>query len=198
MNTPHAPSLRAARRAPSTRPGARGFTLIELMIVLAVVSTLMSVAAPSMARLTDSVRMTSTANDLLSNLRLARSEGRKRGGRVVLCKSADGRQCAEAGGWEQGWIVFHDRNLNGEVDAGDPVLVVQPAVGGGLQVTGNRPVARAVAYSQFGLTRTVSGGMLAGTLTICKRSAEPGPARQLIFSSGGRVRVHQVELDHCG
>lgn len=198
MNHPAAPARRAPGRAAPDPRRVRGFTLIELAIVVAIVGTMVSMAAPSLTRLADSVRLTGASNSLLSSLRLARSEARKRGDRVLMCKSADGLVCTTAGGWEQGWILFQDRNASGGFDEGDTVIQVQQALPGRLSITGNRPVASAIAYSPIGVSRGVSGAMLSGTITLCRRSLEPVAARQIVISSGGRPRVKQLEVDHCG
>lgn len=198
MNHPAAIARRAPCRAAPAPRRMRGFTLIELAIVVAIVGTMVSMAVPSLTRLSDSVRLTGASNSLLSSLRLARSEARKRGDRVLMCKSADGVACTTAGGWEQGWILFQDRNASGALDEGDTVIQVQQSLGGRLSITGNRPVASAIAYSPIGVSRAVSGAMLAGTITLCRPSLEPVAARQIVISSGGRPRVKRVELPQCG
>ena len=96
----------------------RGVTLIELMIVLVIAGILMGTAVPSFLGVIRSTKLTNAANDLLISLTLARSEAAKRHDRVALCKSADGACCASTGGWEQGWIVFHDANDNGKREGG--------------------------------------------------------------------------------
>src|SRR5688572_2595220 len=113
MNTPHT-SHRLCREArlPS-RSRAHGFTLIEMLAVVAVIGVLAVVSIPSLKTAFNSVRLSSATNVFVSGLHLARSEAIKRNARVVLCKSANGDACSAGGGWEQGWIVFHDANNNG-------------------------------------------------------------------------------------
>src|SRR6476660_324037 len=98
MNKPHSTRLRRTR----------GFTLVEMMIVFAIVGVLSGVAFPYLGAVVDSIRMRRIANELLSSMHVARSEAIKRNSRVALCKSSDGNACANTGDWEQGWIVFHD------------------------------------------------------------------------------------------
>src|SRR3990167_5069797 len=85
----------------------RGFTLIELMITLAVFAALLAVMVPSYSDMTLGSKLRSQANDLVAGAVLARSEAIKRNAAVRMCVSADGASCI-AGGWEQGWVVFHD------------------------------------------------------------------------------------------
>jgi type IV fimbrial biogenesis protein FimT len=195
MHTEHL-CLRAAP-AP-TRIAARGISLVEMLISLSVMGTLASVATPSFVGILQSSRLSAASNEFLGALRLTRSEALRRGSRVAMCKSADGATCAETGGWEQGWIVFHDPNRNGAPDAGEDVIARGSPAGRRLLLTGNQPVAQLISFAPVGGPRAASGAFLAGTVTLCERSADRAPARQIVMSSSGRVRVQQVTMDSCG
>lgn len=82
--------------------GCSGFTLVELMVVVAVLAVLQTLAAPAFSGLVSSMRLSTAANSLFSSLLLARSEAIKRNSRAVVCKSATGYACTTSGGWEQG------------------------------------------------------------------------------------------------
>jgi Tfp pilus assembly protein FimT len=58
-------------------------------------------------------------------------------------------------------------------------------------------VARTITFAATGGPRTVSGGLQAGTLTVCRRSDGPGPARRIVIGTGGRVRVVQDSVESC-
>lgn len=174
-----------------------GFTLVEMLAVIAVTAILIGASAPSMKALMDSVKLSAASNNLLGALLMARSEATKRGGRGVVCKSADGVSCALAGGWEQGWIVFHDANNNGARESGEAILRHEQALSSSLRVTGNLNVARYVSYAPSGGTRLVGGGFQAGTITVCNQSAQSGEARQIILSSSGRPRVSRTTVGVC-
>lgn len=201
MNTSFSSLIRtpASGSAPFlVRKGSRGFTLIELLIVIAVLAVLAGVGIPSMKSTIRSVELSSASNDLLAALLMARSEAIKRKSRVVICKSADGATCAAAGGWEQGWLVFHDANNNGTHENGEAIVLRQQALSGNMRVTGNLTVARYVSYAPNGGTKFSSGAFQAGTITVCSHSAASGPARQIILSSAGRPRVQKTQVDICG
>lgn len=199
MNTPataHSlPALHAARTAP--QGPMRGFTLVETLVVMATLATLLALAVPSMTGMIKSVQLTTASNAFASGLFYARSEAIKRNGRVVLCKSADGAACSSTGGWETGWIVFHDTNNNGVRDGAETLLLREAALAAGVRLVGNLNVARYISFTPVGATVTVGGGFQAGTLTVCNRSAEPGEARQIILNAVGRPRIQKSSVGAC-
>jgi type IV fimbrial biogenesis protein FimT len=172
-----------------------GATLLELMVVLAVLAILVTIGMPSLTSLINASRVTSAANELVSSLHLARSEAIKRGTRAVMCPSATGTSCTD-GGWHQGWLVFHDANNNAALDAGEAVILQQPAMHEGFRLTGNAPVSRYISYSSTGAAKLVSGAFQAGTLTVCNAS-DPSGARKIIVSSTGRPRTVKAVLASC-
>lgn len=181
----------------TTRSGCSGFTLVELLVVVALAALLQSLAAPAFSSMVDSVRLTSAVNALLSSLHFARSEAIKRNSRAVVCKSANGSGCSSSGGWEQGWLVFHDANNNAALDAGEAVLSYQEAWTGSLRFNGNAPVANYVSFTPMGRTQYTSGAFQAGTLTVCPLSATPIEARQIVISSTGRPRTVRLTVERC-
>lgn len=94
-----------------------GFTLIELMITLAVAAIMLTVAIPSFSNFVKDNRLTSQANTFVASLNLARSEAIKRGTRVYIT-SNNGTT------WNDGWKVWVDRNGNGAYDNGEELRVV--------------------------------------------------------------------------
>lgn len=175
----------------------RGLTLIELLVVLVLLVVLQGLAVPAMSPMVDDVRVHSAAQALHGSLRLARSEAIKRSGRVVLCKSASGMVCAYSGGWEQGWIVFHDRNNNGALDADEALLLREPALAASLRLTGNGRVQSYVSYTPLGNAQTVDGAFQTGTLTACRLSPTATSGRQVVISGSGRVRTQKTTLTSC-
>ena len=179
------------------RYGCAGFTLVELMVVVAVVAILQSLAAPAFSDMVSSVKQTTAINSLFSSLILARSEAIKRNSRAVLCKSANGTTCTTTGGWEQGWIVFHDANNNADLDTGEAILSREQAQSKLIRLTGNSPVANYVSYTPMGTTSYTSGAFQAGTLTVCTESATPVNALQIVISSAGRPRMAKTTVAQC-
>ena len=106
----------------------KGFTVIELMIVVGVIGILLAVGLPGLQDTVSRMSTNSQAKALVASLNFARSEAIKRGGVVSVCASSSGSDCA-ADAWSDGWIVFVDADEDatggaGSVDAGDEVLRV--------------------------------------------------------------------------
>ena len=175
---------------------SRGFTLVELLMVLCVATVLLMFAVPSFSRMMSSSKLTDASNALLSSMYRARSEAIKRNGRVALCKTVDGNTCVATGGWEQGWIVFRDTNNNGVRDSNEVIIErIQPLPS--MRVTGNSPVAEYVSYVATGSTRLIGGAFQAGTVTVCAEPGKSDQARQIIISSVGRPRIQKVSASEC-
>jgi type IV fimbrial biogenesis protein FimT len=175
----------------------QGFTLVEMLVVAALLAVLGAMAAPVLDRAAASMRMTSAANDLVASLYLARSESIKRRSRVALCVSSDGELCAASGSWNQGWIVFHDADNDGRRGPAEAVLRRAAPMPVGWRFSGNQTVARYVSFEPGGGTRLVSGAFQAGTLTLCRESPYPADARKIIINATGRARVQRTTLEQC-
>lgn len=183
--------------APSPSSRSRGLTLVELVTTLAIAVAVLAIGVPSFRRAIESRQLDRAVMALFSNLSLARSEAIKRNAPVVLCKSADGRACSGDGGWEQGWITFHDPNNNAALDAGEAVIQQADAVGAGVRFSGNLQVARYISFSGLGAPRTVGGAFQAGTLTACHDKAGGRAGRQVVLSATGRARLGKAPATDC-
>lgn len=82
------------------------FTLIELMITVAIAAIVLAIAIPSFNTQILNSRSVALGEELASAINYARSEAVKRGARVSICASGDGVGCN--GAWTNGWIVFVD------------------------------------------------------------------------------------------
>lgn len=174
----------------STLRPARGFTLIELMIAVALLAVGLALGTPYIRDAVMNVRMTGQANDLMADLALARSEAVKRNVRVALCTSTDGTTCGGST-WADGWIVFPDLNGNGTQDAatelafkahgkldGANTVQVCGDVGGG---------PRYLPYRPNGVSGT---GFVA--FVICDSRTTPLNGRNIDITTTGRANVTRV------
>lgn len=115
----HYCNLRLSRdpRENSPPTPARGFTLIELMVVVAIVAILAALAGPSFRDLIDGWRVRAAIEEITNTVYTARSEAIKRGGLVSVAKSCSTGNKQE---WECGWRIFTDANKNGVINTGAP------------------------------------------------------------------------------
>lgn len=171
------------------RTPAGGLTLLELLAALAIAALLLLLSLPAYRAWIADLEVRDRVEALVFAMGFARGEAIKRNGRVNLCHSADGAQCADSGGWETGWLVYADANQNGELDAGETVIRVQGAARPGITVRGNRPVEDYVSYTAVGQTRMISGALQMGTFTVCRSGQN---AVDVILANGGRVRVDRT------
>lgn len=112
------------QRRPRTRYLAvipSGFTLIEMMVVVAIMAVLIAIAMPSFRDVVDRYRVRRAIEDLSATIYMARTEAIKRGGHVSIAKTA-GAACSTTQEWTCGWSVFEDVNENGTLDGNDAVL----------------------------------------------------------------------------
>jgi type IV fimbrial biogenesis protein FimT len=116
QRTATGPPIRAVRI--NTRR-ALGFTMIEMLMTIAIAAILMGLAIPSFRYVTNSNRIAGELNGLLGDLQLARAEAIKEGRTVTVCQSNDGATCTNSTGWQGGWIVFSDPINVGAYDAGE-------------------------------------------------------------------------------
>lgn len=158
-----------------------GFSLVELMLVLAMLLILFGMAAPSLSDLRLDSQRSAQLNGLLGHLYYARSEALKSGHWIVICKSQDGQSCTHLGDWDQGWILFEDRNRNRMRDPEERLIHLSQHTG---------PIR--LRYAAFPSNNYVifypNGQSFGnGTFTFCDRRGA-GHARALILAKSGRVR----------
>ncbi|HEX9833096.1 MAG TPA: GspH/FimT family pseudopilin [Mycobacterium sp.] len=124
-------SMYSVRRPPTGLQSyqAQGFTIVELLITVAILVILIGLAAPSMGNLVRDQRVKTAVGDVYAALVFARSEAIKRNQFVGICAMTDdGWGCQNSSDWSRGWIVYLDTDGNGFPGAVADVLKRQDSL----------------------------------------------------------------------
>lgn len=106
---------------------ASGFTLVELIITIAIAAILLAIALPSFKSSIRSNRVATRTNSLIATFNLARTEAIRNNHGAGVCPSSAGTSCNGVD-WDQGWLVWSDEDASGTLDADETVIrYVQPA-----------------------------------------------------------------------
>jgi type IV fimbrial biogenesis protein FimT len=134
----------------------RGFTLMEMMMVLALTAVILAIGAPSFSEFRQNSQMTGVANDFLTTIVNARSEALKRQSFVAVCPSStplsDAATCDAAD--PTGWIAFTDTNGNCVRDVGDEIFATGARPSDLVTADGN---GNCISFGNNGFQRTVAG-----------------------------------------
>lgn len=179
-----------------SRATAPGFTLIELMVTIAIVAIMLVAAAPSFRNFIRNSELTSLTNKLLAAINAARSEAMKYGQNALVIPANGGND------WTQGWIVFVDRNRNNSYDESDDVVVQkQGALAGYFSVagTGNANLSNSyIMFDSSGFARSYGAapGVPNLTLKIARTDvSSTGEQRYIVVARTGRARACNPSLD---
>ena len=164
---------------------AQGFTIVELMAVLAILSALLLIAAPSFVDTVKNSRLRSETYAMRATLANARSEAMTRRAPVIVCKTTDLATCdSDNDPWSTAHLAFVDEDNDGVVDTGELFMVREH--NDSVEVTfrdfgGN--AANRVRFSSRGDSLGSSG-----TFTVCDDRGATAAAA-VILNNAGDVRI---------
>lgn len=170
----------------------RGFTLIELMVAIAVLAIVAALAGPSYNTLIVSSRMSGRINEMNGLFTFARAEAVKARAPVTLCGTSNvdaNTPACNTVNLESGIVVFIDRDADGVIDGGEDILKRREPLESGLTLRmsdfglGNG----VVRYNLRGRV-DVGGDPPEGTLVLCSDGDEQ-TARALIVTRLGTIRL---------
>jgi len=187
----------------SSREANTGFTLVEMMVVIAIGAILLAVGVPSFTYMMDRTRVANEVNEVLADLALTRAEAITRRGRVIMCRSSAPTSptaiCdAASTDWTSGWIVFVDSTTTGVAfqrdDPGEPIIRAY--------VSSSQQVTITAAPALAGLTVTADGtvfvldgnplsslGAATEPLRIDFSGSDPSNRRSVCVATTGRART---------
>lgn len=173
----------AAHKRRRRLPRPLGFSLVELMVVIAIAALVLATGVPGFIGMVQGQRLTATVNDFLGALHLARSEAIQRGRPVSLVPAG------EAAGWTTGWIVFVDEDGNLRRDAREELISSHGPIPTGISVKASFTdmTVPYISYQPNGRTRTRVDSMAPqfGNMQF----AFNGQARKIVINMLGRVRT---------
>lgn len=161
-----------------------GFTLIELMITIAIAAILLTFALPALREFILNNRLTAVANDLVADLALARAEAIRLGTRVTICASnnaTSGSATCSGTDWSLGRLVFSDSATAASIDAGDERLRVYDGSGSGITLTSD-----STTHNEYLQYRPSGGTSATGTISF-KFCDSRNKGRTVSIAQSGQV-----------
>jgi type IV fimbrial biogenesis protein FimT len=172
-----------------------GFTLVELLVVIMIVSILMGIGVPSFKYVTNSNRLSAEVNGLLGDMQFARAEAIKEGVFVTVCASSDQATCSESPDWSSGWIVFTDPNKAGVVDTPDSILRKQKGLYKGDKLVDTTGVLSSATFNRAGFLSFTGMPVEGITLTLHDDRAVADHTRCLWIASQGLMTTQTPATD---
>jgi len=151
-----------------------GFTLVELMVTVAILSILLTLAVPTMRSIIANSYASGISNEFVAALNYARSEAVKRRTNIVMCTSSNGSTCRADGNstnWHMGWVILN----------GAQVMRASAQLDGGATLTGPSSIT-------YGSTGSALANTFQLRLTHCTRSNN----RDVTVGVTGRIGVSRV------
>jgi type IV fimbrial biogenesis protein FimT len=177
---------------PNKPQSRKGFTILELMITLAVTAVLLTLGIPAFHEFSLKQKMNAAVSSLQNDLLYGRNQAIYRDTQVIACPGSLSYGCTESTDWSDGWIVFSDANTDRQHQDDEPLLRHTQAL------------QNIMVHSSSGRTnlRFYPNGSAPGSNASFSLCGLGGPehARKLVISNLGRIRRDEPEnLDpmHC-
>jgi type IV fimbrial biogenesis protein FimT len=161
----------------------KAFTLVELVVVLAITAIFLTVAVPSFIEFIQNNRVSTLTNELTSMIQIARMEAIKRGFPVSVCPagSAQLTSCGGQGNWQMGWIVFLDRNNTGAPQAVSDIIKGSPVDTANVTIVGDVGV---LTFDNNGFLMTPSANF-----NLRPETCSGAHQNQVTVSASGQVSI---------
>ena len=166
---------------------ARGFTLIELMVVVALMAIILGLGIPSFRNLIEKMAVESEAKMIVEGLRTARLTAIEEKANVVVCASANGTSCSDP--WDNGFIVYRDSDNSGTLNGTEEVLFGHQFRDSVIVITGSGQ------NQNFFFNNNGWSPGSADSLLVCAEAGTNRNAYAVIINRAGRLRILDSSQD---
>mgnify|MGYP003649905647 CR=1 FL=1 len=157
-----------------------GFTLLEVLIVLAITAVLMTLATPSLYSYAAQSESKAIIQKLSGLIRLARNNAINHQRSTLLCPSKDGLSCEQ--NWQEGALIFEDRNNDKQLNNAETIIYFQSPL------TENGSIHWSALHNRLSFSGQGLSGSSAGSFIYCPADKNPKYANALIVSFSGKIR----------
>lgn len=169
-----------------------GFTIIEMIITVALLAVMVAVGVPGFGSLFQNNKLTEASNRFLSSITFARSEAINRNDSVTMCLlNDDGDNCDSDGRWEDGWMIWVDTNSSNTFNVGEEIAVEAPLPDNYTLRADNNNFTNSITFSPAG---DATGDVANGTelFRLCNPDADDTNARVIHMNGVGRAWVNRT------
>ncbi len=165
--------------AGTTRTYGQGFTLLEVLVTLAVAAVLLGIAVPSYRSVVVRNSIAANVNEFVAGLNFARSQAVTRGRKVQICSSSNQQSCNGGSDWSGGWVIFVDDGSATPKPSSDTRLQVKGPSGAGFTIKSESTPS--LSFNSNGFAGTGA--------TFIARSSDTPSQTTITVAATGRVET---------